>query len=249
MRRTSALYEGVVTHQRLGPQANSFVSAVAMPCVDLDEIDALSDLAPWWRLERRAPMTFRRSDFMGDPDVSLRSTVLDLVDARAGFRPAGPVRLLAHHRSWGWCFNPIALYYCYDVAGDVLEAVVADVTNTPWGESHAYVLDVRGGLRDVRSEAKQLHVSPFLPMDLTYHFQLTAPGRRCGFSVAVMRGSTLVFRAGLSLQRRPLTRRALVRLLIRHPFMTHRVSGRIYAHAARLWLQRAPYVPHTVAAS
>ena len=249
MTRTSALYEGVVTHQRLGPQANSFVSAVAMPCIDLDEIDALSDLAPLWRSERRAPVTFRRSDFMGDPDVSLRSTVLDLVAARAGFRPAGPVRLLAHHRSWGWCFNPIALYYCYAAGGEVLEAVIADVTNTPWGESHAYVLDVRGGLRDIRTAAKQLHVSPFLPMDLTYHFQLTAPDARCGFSVTVMHESTLVFRAGLSLRRRPLTRRAIGRLLLRHPFMTHRVSGRIYAHAARLWLQRAPYVPHSVATS
>jgi hypothetical protein len=106
--RHSALYEGTVTHQRAGAHANSFTKAIAMPLLDLEEIDALGDLAPLWRPERRAPVSFRRSDFMGDVAVSLRTTTLDLVERRAGFRPAGPVRLLAHHRSLGWCFNPIA---------------------------------------------------------------------------------------------------------------------------------------------
>jgi uncharacterized protein len=242
------MYEGTVTHQRTGAHANRFTHAVAMPLLDLDEVDTLGDLAPLWRAEHRAAITFRRSDFLGDPHIALRTAVLDLVEREAGFRPGGSVRLLAHHRSLGWCFNPIALYYCYDASGSRLEAVVADVTNTPWGESHAYVLDVRGGLRDVQPAQKRLHVSPFLPMDLTYHFHLTAPDRRCAFSITVMRGATVVFRAGLSLRREPLTRRAVARLLLRHPLMTHRVSAAIYAHAAVLWLRHATFVPHAGAA-
>ena len=241
--RHSALYEGTVMHRRSGDQASGFVRRIAMLFLDLDEIDGLSELAPLWRAERSAPIRFRRRDFMGDPRKPLRATVLDLVEHRVGFRPSGPVRLLAHHRSWGWCFNPIALYYCYG-ADETLQAVVADVTNTPWGESQAYVLDVRAGLRDVKPEQKQLHVSPFLPMDLTYHFRLTAPGRRCGLGITVKSGATVVFRTGLSLQRRPLTRRAVARLLFRYPLMTPRVSAGIYAHAVRLWLRRTPYVAH-----
>jgi DUF1365 family protein len=246
--RRSALYEGTVMHQRTGAHGSGFVRKIAMPLLDLDEVDGLTDLAPLWRAERPAPITYRRRDFMGDPDTPLRATVLDLVERRAGFRPDGPVRLLAHHRSWGWCFNPIALYYCFDAA-ETLQAVVADVTNTPWGESHAYVLDVRGGLRDVKTESKQLHVSPFLPMDLTYDFRLTAPGKRCGLGITVTSGGAVVFRAGLSLRRRPLTRRAVAGLLVRHPLMTHRVSAGIYTHAARLWFRRTPYVPHPRAAA
>jgi len=106
--RRSALYDGTVMHQRTGAHASGFVRRIAMPLLDLDEVDDLTDLAPLWRAERPAPITYRRRDFMGDPDTSLRTTVLDLVERRAGFRPDGPVRLLAHHRSWGWCFNPIA---------------------------------------------------------------------------------------------------------------------------------------------
>ena len=241
--RRSALYEGTVMHQRTGAHASGFVRRIAMPFLDLDEVDGLTGLAPLWRAERPAPVNFRRGDFMGDPGSSLRVTVLDLVQRRAGVRPSGSVRLRAHHRSWGWCFNPIALYYCYD-ARETLQAVVADVTNTPWGETHAYVLDVRGGLRDAQHEAKRLHVSPFLPMDLAYHFRLTEPGKRCGLGITVTRNGSVVFRAGLSLRRRPLTRRTVAGMLVRYPFLTHRVSAGIYAHAARLWLRRTPYVTH-----
>lgn len=246
--RRSALYEGTVMHQRTGAHAGGFVRRVAMPLLDLDEVEGLTDLAPLWRAERAAPVTFRRADFMGNPAVPLRDTVLDLVERRAGFRPNGPVRLLAHHRSWGWCFNPIALYYCYD-AGEALEAVVADVTNTPWGESHAYVLDAREGVREVDNEAKALHVSPFLPMDLSYQFRFTEPGTRCGLGITVTRAGSVVFRAGLSLRRRPLTRGAVAAMLVRYPLMTHRVSAGIYTHAAQLWLRRAPYVAHLRAAA
>jgi hypothetical protein len=100
----------------------------------------------------------------------------------------------------------------------------------------------------VKTERKQLHVSPFLPMDLTYHFRLTAPGERCGLGITVTSGGSVVFRAGLSLRRLPLTRLAVAALLVRHPLMTHRVSAGIYARAARLWLRRTPYIAHPRAA-
>ena len=247
--RQSALYQGSVTHRRAGAGTRGFVHRVAMPFLDLDEIESLTDLAPLWRCDGRAPMSFRRSDFMGAADTSLRASVEDLVEERLGLRLTGPIRLLAHNRTWGWCFNPIALYYCYAPGGDALEAVVADVTNTPWGESHAYVIDTRGGLNNLSSQAKELHVSPFLPIDLTYRFGLSMPGAGCGFSVTVLQGTEVVLRTGFSLRRRPLTRRAVAAMLTRYPFMTHRVSASIYAHAASLWLRGTPLVAHPGAAA
>jgi DUF1365 family protein len=64
-----------------------------------------------------------------------------LVAARTGSAPAGPVRLLTNLRYFGHCFNPVSFYYCFDEPGERVEAVVAEVTNTPWGERHAYVLE------------------------------------------------------------------------------------------------------------
>ena len=58
------------------------------------------------------------------------------------------------------------------------EAVVAEVTNTPWGERHAYVLGVRGADGAVRGRVdKVFHVSPFMAMDHEYELCLTPAGR------------------------------------------------------------------------
>ena len=239
----SALYEGTVVHERALKPRQHFSHRVTVPLLDLDDVESLT-LAPLWRAEHWAPMTFRRRDYMGDASQPLSSTVRNLVEERLGWRPDGPIRMLAHHRTWGWCFNPIALYYCYGSDGESLKVVVADVTNTPWGESHSYVIDARDGLNHLAEQPKELHVSPFLAMDLTYRFRLTAPSERCNFSVTVLRGEVLVFRAGLSLGRRALNRREIARALWLRPFQTHRISLSIYLHAARLWLRRIPLVPH-----
>ena len=164
---SAALYEGTVLHERRGTPDRRFAYRVAMPLIDLDGLDDLAGLAPLWRVERHAPMSFHRADFMGDPGTSLTATVRDVVEERAGFRPDGPIRLLALHRTWGWLFNPIAIYYCYAADGAAIQAVVADVTNTPWGESHAYIIDTREGMDNLAEQVKVLHVSPFLPMGLS----------------------------------------------------------------------------------
>ena len=240
----AALYVGTVVHERRDTPGHSFSYRVAMPFIDVDETAHLRGLAPMWRAERRAPMSFRRSDFRGDPTTPLATTIRDLVQEREGFRPAGPVKLLALHRTWGWLFNPIALYYCFATDATTLQAVVADVTNTPWGESHAYVIDTRSSLDDLTEQPKSLHVSPFLPMDLNYQFHLSVPGPQCEFSVTVVRGSHVAFRATLSLEQRAFTRRTIVWVLVRHAFLTHRVSLGIYLRAARLYLRRATYFPN-----
>jgi len=242
-----AIYEGSVLHERRGTQKRRFTYRVAMPMVDLDELEAIDALAPLWRPRGPAIVAFRRRDYMGDVARPLAAVVRDVVEERVGFRPHGPILLLAHHRTWGWCFNPLALYYCYASDGVTLEAVVADVNNTPWGESHAYVLDTRGGLGYLE-QPKQMHVSPFLPMDLSYRFHVAQPGARCNVSIAVVRGNDVVFRAALSLVRRDMTRRELARMLVRHPFLTHRVSLAIYVRALRLWVSRVPLFAHPAAA-
>jgi DUF1365 family protein len=241
-----SIYEGSVVHERRDTRQRRFTYRVAIPMVDVEELGSMSPLAPLWRARGMAIVRFRRRDYMGDPARPLASVVRDTVEQRAGFRPEGPIFLLAHHRTWGWCFNPLALYYCYALDGTTLEAVVADVTNTPWGESHAYVLDTRGGVERLE-QPKQMHVSPFLPMDLTYRFHVAPPDARCNVSIAVMRGDDVAFRAGLSLVRREMTRRELARMLVRHPFLTHRVSLGIYVHAMRLWVSRVPFIVHPAA--
>jgi DUF1365 family protein len=248
MTTNSAVYEGFVTHHRRAPVDHDFRYSHAMLLLDLAELPEVFDCHPLWSARRRAPVRFARADYLGDPEVGLDEAVRALVAQRIGERPEGPIRLLTNVRMLGHCFNPVSFYYCYRAGGERLRAVVAQVTNTPWGERHAYVMDVEGdgapGRIMRQSFDKVFHVSPFMGMDHRYDWRLTAPDERLVAQISSHRAGELVFDATLSLRRRTLDRAALTRLLLRYPATTLRVSTRIYGQAVRLKLKGAPYHPH-----
>jgi hypothetical protein len=130
----SCLYEGTIRHRRRGP-LDEFNHRLFMVCLDLEELPGLFDGRLLWSARRPAPAWFRRSDYLGDPHTSLADEVRSLVAERTGGWPDGPIRLLTHMRYFGQCFNPVSFYYCYDTAGERVMAVVAEVTNTPWGSA------------------------------------------------------------------------------------------------------------------
>jgi len=237
----SAVYEGTVRHRRFGPGVgHEFSYDIAMPLLDLAEIDTVTGLHPLWSSRRLAPAWFRRADFLGDRESPLDEAVRGLVEERSGRRPSGPIALLANVRTWGWLFNPISLYFCAAPDGATIETLVAQVENTPWHERRSYVVGPPGRHRF----AKTMHVSPFMPMDVDYVLQYSAPGERLGVRLDVMRGDERLLSATLGLRRRALDRRALGRLLWAYPALTHRVSAGIYAQAARLRLRGAPCDRH-----
>jgi DUF1365 family protein len=238
----AALYEGVVVHRRHGPQPRTFAPRLFLAHLDVDALPESLDPFPGWSARRAAPIHFRRRDFLDGGTGPLGDGVRDLVETRLGRRPTGPVTLLAHQRTFGWLFNPLAVYYCWSRAGG-LDAVVLEVTNTPWGERHWYVVDARRGA-DVGTFTKAMHVSPFLPMDVEYRVTWTVPGDDLRLRIDVERGGTRVFEAELALHRVPLDRRRAVTMPLRYWLMPLRVSIGIYREAAKLLLRRTRYFPH-----
>ena len=238
----SALYEGVVTHRRSAPVEHAFSYRVRMVYLDLGELPGLFDSHPLWSARRPAPGWFRRQDYLGDPDLPLDEACRRLVAQRTGERPGGPVRVLTTPRCFGYCFNPVSFYYCFDAQGEEVRAVIAEVTNTPWGERHAYVS------RELTSRhAKALHVSPFFEMDYTYELRIGVPGERLVASVAADRGERRAFVATLALERRPLDARSLTRYLLAGAPPAMKVTAAIYRQALRLRLKGLPVQPHQVA--
>jgi len=240
---SSCIYEGVIRHRRFEPR-REFSHRLALAYLDLEELPRL--LGGRLVSSRPGLVRFRRRDYLGDPGVPLDRAVRELVSERTGERPAGPIRVLTHPRSFGHCFNPVSFYYCFDPAGEGVQSVVAEVTNTPWGERHAYVLGAEHASGRVLSAEfeKAMHVSPFMGMDHRYDVRASTPGRTLSVHIGSHRTGTTVFDATLSLRRRELTRASLARTTARYPFASVRVLALIYAHALGLKLAGARVHPH-----
>ena len=136
----SFIYEGCVEHRRHEPVDHSFRFKLFWMYLDLAELPRLFDRRWFWSCGRVNLASFLRADYLGDPESPLDTAVRDRVESETGGRPAGPIRMLTHLRYGGHIFNPVTFYYCFDSEDRRVETVVTDITNTPWGERHCYVL-------------------------------------------------------------------------------------------------------------
>ncbi len=247
---SSAICEGALFHVRRVPRPHRFRYRLFLMYVDLDELPTL--FRGRWLWSARGPnlVWFRRRDYMGPLDRPLREAVLDRVEAQLQHRPTGAVRVLTHLRTFGYLFNPVTFYFCHDADG-VLEAVVAEITNTPWRERHAYVLDARTGRSqhgrsvDLRWRfEKSFHVSPFLPMQQVYEWRLRLSDARIDVRMRNLEQGVEVFHAGLSCERRRITSASLARALVVHPLLTLRIHAAIYLQAMLLRIKRVPFHAH-----
>ena len=237
----SAIYEGTIRHRRFAVRPHEFRHRIALAYVDLGELDGL--LGGRLVAGRRGVMRFRRSDYLGEDSVELAQAVRAEVERSTGGRPAGPIRVLTQLRTFGHCFNPVSFYYCF-TPDEQLEAVVAEVTSTPWGERHAYVLGRSGKSPVLGGEfSKALHVSPFMAMDQRYRWRIAAPGPTLSVHIESSEHGERAFDATLSLRRAPMTRRGLASMTARYPAATLRVLALIYGHAAALKLKGVPLHP------
>lgn len=237
----SALYTGRVMHARLLPFRHRFAYRVFSLFIDLNELDALDRQLRLFSHNRWNLFSFRDSDF-GPRDGSALRPWLDGHLADAGIDLGnGRVRVLCFPRVLGYVFNPLAVWYCYDES-EALVAVLYDVSNT-FGQSHAYLLPVAAGHRAGQAVqqqcAKRFYVSPFMDMEATYRFRLTAPAARLALRIDQTDGSGHGFVATHVARRAPLHDSALLRAFFGHPLLNVKIIGGIHWQALKLWLKGA----------
>ena len=245
----SAVFEGTIRHRRFVPVENRFQYGLYMMYLDLDELPDLFKPYRFWSYNQPNLASFRREDHLGNPRVPLAQAVRDLVEDRIGRRPSGPIRLLTHLRYFGYCFNPVSFYYCFDRSDTRVDSIVAEIHNTPWLEEHPYVLDDsinEHELPDWRRFRfnKDFHISPFMDMDTAYDWRFRMPDQRLNVHMILYRKGQKMFDASLALQRRPINQQSLNRVLVRYPLMTAKVTALIYWQALRLLLKKVPVYPH-----
>ena len=240
----SAIYKGLLRHRRFRPVEHKFFYQVFMLYLDLDEIDQVLSMSRLWSRKSWRPARFERSDFLGDPQISLRTAVSERILQETGKPQTGPIRMLANFRYFGFNINPITSYYCFDEQEN-LKTIVAEVTNTPWKERISYVLtcDPKKRIQRIRFQ-KSLHVSPFNPMDMTYHWTSNSPAKMLSLNLETTQAGDAHMDATLVLKRYAIQSHSLRNTLIEYPWTTVKVLASIYWQAFRLGVKKSPFYTH-----
>ena len=241
----AALYLGKVMHARLRPVRHRFSYRVMNLLIDLDRLQEADRQSRLFAVNRAGLFSFHEVDHGTRNGEPLGKQVRELAAERGIELAGGRILLLCYPRLFGYTFNPLSVYFCHRVSGE-LALVIYEVRNT-FGEIHSYVLPVKDGDclgEGVRqSQVKQFHVSPFMAMQTNYRFRLSLPSKRIKLRILQTDEAGPVFAAAFSGRRQPLTSRSLSGALVALPLLTFKVIAAIHWEALRLWLKGAPLVP------
>jgi len=236
----SALYTGVVHHQRFVPKVHRFNYKIYLYWLKLGEIEQLNTEVKGFSNREKgfSPVKFLRSDYLGDPAQTLESSVLARMTELNGSALSGDVYFLGQVRTFGWYFSPVNFYYLRDAEG-VYTHMLAEVSNTPWNKRHHYLVD----LAKQEDCDKAFHVSPFNPMDMTYQWKIKQPDENLRLHLSCIKQEKH-FEAALNMQRQPLTTKTLRGALLSIPSMTVKTVAGIYWQAIKLFFKRVPIYMH-----
>jgi uncharacterized protein len=242
----SGLYVGKLRHRRFSPKPHDFAYPVFMAFLDIDRLPELMRVSPFSGYNRWNWTSYCERDHFGDAKLSLRERLRIDAERNGISLPDGPIFLLTHLRYFGYVFNPVSFYYCYDSAGK-LQTMLAEVNST-FGETHNYWLDAANQRPSMTAQhyttPKRMHVSPFMDMQMEYEWIFTEPGERLVAHMNTIADGKAFFDATLQLEKREWSRRELHRTLAAFPLMTIRVIGGIHWEALKLWAKGVPVFPH-----
>jgi DUF1365 family protein len=232
----SALYQGTVVHRRHAPRRHRLAYRVFSLFLDLDELPGLHRRLRLFGYNRPALFSFLDRDHGRGDGSDLKQHVKDLLHPTGLAGAIASVRILCYPRVLGYVFNPLSVYYCYGVDGKLL-ALVYEVNNTH-GERHSYVIPARQqGPAITQACDKAFFVSPFLPMDCRYQFQVKPPGERLSLLIRETHQDAPILDAWFVGRRRELSDASLLRAAFSYPLLTFKIIAGIHWEALKLLLK------------
>ena len=110
----SALYEGKVMHHRFRPKRHRFIYSVASMLIDLDELERLDANLILFSKERWNLFSFKNRDHGEGSDRDLAEQVREQLLKYEFSEYGHTIKILCYPRMFGYVFNPLSVFYCYD---------------------------------------------------------------------------------------------------------------------------------------
>ncbi|MDC0609507.1 DUF1365 family protein [Vibrio sp.] len=239
---SSRLMIGEIRHRRFCPKNHELSYSIFMPCINLDDVDALSKRVFLFGQRAWNWARFKKSDYFHCHASTLKGAVINKVNELSGqslSQESTTVMALINLRYAGFYFSPVNFYYVYD-ENDQWNSLVAEVSNTPWNERHYYILDPND---DVISFSKNFHVSPFNPIDQLYKWRVKPLSKKLMIHIEC-HSEEKQFDATLSLKAKPFDNKELFKLLLKTPVQSMKMLIGIYWHAFLLWKKGTPIYDH-----
>lgn len=237
-------FHGTLRHRRFSPKKHEFSYQVCMFYFNIEKIAHVFRPYKWISVEKFNFFSFYRKNYLGNKEISLDQAVREAAQNQLGFFPQGKIFLLTNLSCMGYCVNPISAYFIFKQNSDELEIIMLEVTNTPWGEKHSYILNnpkmIKKNIYEYKFK-KELHVSPFLGMDYEYRIRLKLDSTNKIVHIDSYKKNQKHFDATLSLK----TKENSLQKIGWYPFMTFKVIGAIYWQALKLWFNGATFYPHS----
>lgn len=250
---SDGIYKGEVVHKRFHPKQHAFNYPLAMILVDVNQLESSFKTSRWWSLERFNLISFYRNDYIqpeshtnsSNKTMSITDVVAEKIFNASGEIFSGTVKLLTNPRFFGYVFNPVSFYLCYD-QNNTLKYILSQINNTPWNERHTYVHQVsdQSNAKMVFEFDKAFHVSPFMPMNLNYTWKFILYNNKVDIHMALFDSGVKQFIATMRAKHSPFTAKNMLQLPIEFPLQTLRIVFRIYWHALRLWMKKVPFYEH-----
>ena len=236
MIRDSYIYNGEVIHKRFKPKVHYFRYKVFSLLIDLDELNTLNDLIPYFSYNRFNLISFYDKDHGYRDGSSLKQWVIkNLKDAGINDQEIN-IKLLCYPRIFGYVFNPLSVFFVYDKSKSLI-AILYEVKNT-FGEQHTYVFQINSYQNIIENNCiKKFFVSPFMDLKSEYFFKILIPGNKLSIVIDQRDSEGKLLFASQDGKRCELTSKNLLFSYLKHPLMTFKIISAIHFEALRLWLK------------
>jgi DUF1365 family protein len=234
----SAIYQGQVRHRRFSPKGHEFNYTMTQLALDLDEVKELAAAHLVFSLKKFAPMSFFQDDYVKDEPGNLKQRIASKVSQLGGKWDGEKVMFMGQCRCFGFYFSPANFYFCYQNDGECSYMLV-EVSNTPWLERHYYLVDLQGDMKT----KKDFHVSPFMDLDMQYHWRVKPPAEQVLVHIENHKDHKQ-FDATLAMKKCEITKKNLFKAWLSAPLMPVKVVVGIYWQAIKLFAKRIPFLAH-----